>query len=67
MGDMIERPSVPNVLRSGKFSLVIYAYRRLTEQEIRLIGAKWLTEKGWKRYPESGSYTISSIVGFDLE
>lgn len=67
MQDKIPRPSVKNYIRSGDFTLVVNAYRKLSKEELLVIGAKWVSLKGLKAWPTSGHAEIDAIAGFDEE
>lgn len=65
MGDTMPLPPVKNYVKSGKFTLTVYAYRRLTEAELLRTTAEYQLQKHIKKLPASGSGWIISLLGYN--
>lgn len=63
MNDNLQLPSVENKIISGNFTLYVYAYRRLTKNELMLSVAKYMNDKHIKKLPTSGSAKLITTFG----
>jgi hypothetical protein len=60
----------PNVVTTRKISDLnttfhIYAYRKLTDDEILLSIRQWMRHSRYKRLPKNTIIKIQTIIGFD--
>lgn len=60
-----KRPPVPTVVRKGKFTFCIYAYRQLTKNEALYFLGQYLSQRHLKSIPKTGSAEMWVNVGFD--
>ena len=65
MNDKMAMPQVKNIVVSGKFTLNIYAYRRLTRNELLMAVAMYKREKHIKKLPASGSAKYVTLIGYN--
>ena len=65
MPDHIPVANVKNIVRVGDFILYVYAFRRLTERELKRSAAQWLKESKRRSFPKSGEASMFTIFGFD--
>lgn len=65
MTDQITTPNVVTTLTYKNFKMHVYAYRRLSKDELELHLRRLMRERKWKRVPESGEVKVFSILGFD--
>ena len=65
MSDHIPVPSVKNIVRVGDFTLYVYAFRPLTECELKCSASQWLKETKRRSFPKSGEASVFTIYGFD--
>lgn len=65
----MEMPSVKNELHSAnqKFKLVVYAYRALSEAELKYCLAMFLKQRRLKKVPSSSTYTMVTMIGHDSQ
>lgn len=67
MSDNLQLPPVVNKVISGGFTLYVYAYRRLTKDELILSVAKYMANKHIKKLPSSGSAKLITTFGHNPE
>lgn len=65
MSDHIPVPNVKNIVRAGDFTLYVYAFRPLTEYELKCSASQWLKETKRRSFPKSGEASVFTIYGFD--
>lgn len=65
MSDHAPVPNVKNIMRVGDFTLYVYAFRRLSERELRQSAARWLQENRRRTFPKTGEASMITIYGFD--
>lgn len=65
MNDRTPMPQVRNVVVSGKFTLNIYAYRKLTRNELLIAVAYYKREKHLKKLPATGSAKYITLIGYN--
>ena len=58
-------PNIQNEVRAGDFTLYVYAYRKLTDSELKYSAGLWLKQSRKKRFPKSGSGKLITTFGFD--
>lgn len=63
MADTLEMPDVRNEARIGGFTLYVYAYRKLTEDELKASAFQWLAQSRRKNFPKSGSAKMFTLFG----
>lgn len=69
MFDSIPVPSVLTVLRDKErnFVLKIYAYRQLSESEVKHALAVWLSSQNLNQVPQNKTVITYSILGYNCE
>lgn len=65
MGDKIPLPSVPNLVRQGNFTLHVYAYRTMTQSELRWAVSEYMRRKRLRKLPASGSDRFDCLFGYN--
>lgn len=65
MQDDMPAPKIKNIVHIGDFTLSVYAYRRLSDAELRLCAHKWLQQSKKRSFPKSGEASMVTIFGFD--
>lgn len=65
MSDHTPVPNVKNIVRAGDFTLYVYAFRRLTEGELKQSAARWLHENKRRTFPKTGEASMITVYGFD--
>lgn len=65
MGDTMPLPPVDYHVKSGKFTLNVYAYRSLTESELLQATAEYKQRKHIRKFPASGSDDFICLLGYN--
>ena len=65
MQDQIPSPNIKNAVRVGDFTLYVYAYRKLTDAELRRCAYEWLRQTKERKFPKSGEASLFTILGYD--
>ena len=63
MSDTVQSPSVKTELKQGDFTLVILAYRVLSQKEAMAVAVQWLRTQRKRSFPKSGTVTIYTTIG----
>lgn len=64
MSDYIPEPTVKTVCKDSQynFTLVIYAYRKLSSSEAQYLYHKYLSDNNLKRPPQGKTVTVKTFV-----
>ena len=65
MEDNVTMPNVRNEVRAGGFTLYVYAFRELTDAELKYSAGVWLKQSHKKHFPKSGIGKLITTIGFD--
>lgn len=65
MSDSIPSPTVLTLIRSGRFTVRIYAYRLLTQRESMMVLSNYMRQKRIRSLPSHGSVSIYTQIGSD--
>lgn len=65
MIDQMPMPSVVTPYKKGKFTMLVFAYRHLSDAELLAQLRRLMLEKRWRSVPRSGVYKVISLIGFD--
>ncbi len=60
-------PNIKTSVKIGNCVLDIFAYKKLSEKEIKLTIRQWMKQTRRKKLPNTGHFKIISILGFDGE
>lgn len=63
MSDHLSLPSVVNTIKAGKFTLKVYAYRKLKEKELLQAVKIYLKQNHIKKLPTSGTASLITTIG----